>query len=121
MINAKIGHGRKYGRARAHHHARLSPLDAMPLLGRFLVGQRGMQDRGPFSENLVQIGGHRGSQADLRDEQDRGASRLEHRPHARQIHRVLPKPVDPVQQHARKLARRYAFPRSAAALAAAPG
>ena len=38
----------------------------MPLLSPLLVGECGMQDRDFVTENLVQIGGHGGSETDLR-------------------------------------------------------
>jgi len=55
---------------RAYHHASVSPLNAMPLLRSFLVGQCRMQDGHSISEQLMQVGSHRWSQTNLRNKQD---------------------------------------------------
>ena len=85
----KIGDRGEDRRARADDHARFAALDAMPLLGAFAVGERGVQDGNFIAEDLMQVGSHRRSQADLRNEQDGGASGFEHGTHGCQIHRGL--------------------------------
>ena len=81
----EVGDRSENGGARADDHASFSALDAMPLLGAFAVGKRGMQDGDFVAEDLMQIGGDGGSKADFGDEQDCGASGFEHRAHGRQI------------------------------------
>jgi hypothetical protein len=70
---------------RAHDHASLAALDAMPLLRALFIRKCGVQDGNFIAEDLVQIGGDRGREADFRNEQDGGASSLEHGAHARQV------------------------------------
>ena len=105
----EIGDRRKDRRARAHDHARFAALDAVPLLGALAVGQRGVQDGDFVAEDLMQVGGDGGRQADLGNQQDGGASGFEHGAHARQIDRGLSRAGDAVQQHAGEFASRDAF------------
>ena len=95
---------REHCRARADHHARLSALDAMPLLGALLVGQARVQNGHFFPEQLMQIGRHCRRQPDFRHQQDRRAPRFQHGSHGGEINRRLARAGDPVQQHAGKLA-----------------
>jgi hypothetical protein len=53
----EIGDRGEDGGARADDHARIAALDAVPLLGAFFVGKRGVQDGNFVAEDLVQIGG----------------------------------------------------------------
>ena len=105
----EIGDRRKDGRARADDHARVAALDAVPLLGALAVGERGVQDGNFVAEDLMQIGGHGGRQADFRDEQNGGAPGFEHAAHGGQIDGGLARSGDAVQQHAGELARGDAF------------
>ena len=91
-------------RARADDHARFSALDAVPLLGALVVGKRGVQDGDFVAEDLMEIGGDGGRQANFRHEQNGGASRFEHRAHARQIDGGFPGAGNAMQQHAGKFA-----------------
>ena len=100
---SEIGHRREDCRARADHHARVAALDAMPLLGAFFVGERGVQDGDFVAENLMQVGGDGGREADFRDEEDGGASGFEHSAHAGQVHRGLSGAGDAVEEHTGKL------------------
>ncbi len=68
--------------ARADDHARVAALDAMPLLGALLVGERRVQDGNFVAEDLMQIGGDGGREADFRDKQNGRASGFEHATHA---------------------------------------
>ena len=105
----QIGDRSEYRRARAHDHARFAALDAVPLLGAFLVGERRVQDGDFVSEDLMQVGGDGWGEADLGDQQDGRASGLEHRAHGGEIDRGLARSGDAVQQHAGKFARSDAF------------
>ena len=86
---------REHRRARAHDHARFAALDAMPLLGAFAIGERGMQDGHFVAEDLVQVGGDGWREADLRNEQNGGASGIEYRAHRREIDRGFARSVTP--------------------------
>ena len=101
----EIGDGGEDRGARADDHARVAALDAVPLLGALLVGERGVQDGDFVAEDLMQIGGDGGRQTDFRDEQDGGASGFEHRAHGGEIDRGFAGAGDAVQQHAGKFAR----------------
>ncbi len=115
----EIGDRGEDRRPRADDHARFAALDAVPLLGALAIGERGVQDGNFVAENLVQVGGDGGSQADFRDEQDGGASGFEHAAHGGQIDRGLARSGDAVQQHAGELARRRRLAASARARIAA--
>ena len=99
----EIGNRREDCGARADDHARVSALDAVPLLGALFVGKRGMQDGDFVAEDLVQIGGYRRREADFRDEENGGASRFEHGTHAREINGSFARAGDAVQKDAGKL------------------
>ena len=96
----KIGHRRENRRARADHHARFSALDAMPLLGAFAVGQSRVEDSDFVSEDLMQVGGNNGSEADLRYKQNRRSASFEHGTHTGQIDCGLPRAGNAVEQRA---------------------
>ena len=100
----QVGHRRKHRRARAYHNVALAVADALPLLGALVVGERRVQDGDLVAEDLVQIGGHRRRQPDLRHQQNRRAPLGQHRLHGRQIHRRLARSGDAVQQHGQELA-----------------
>jgi hypothetical protein len=106
----EIGDGSEDRRARAYDHARLSTLDAVPLLGAFAVGERGVEDGNFVAENLMQIGRDCRRQADFRNEENRGASSLEHAAHGCQINRCFARAGDAVQQHAGEFVACHAFP-----------
>ena len=59
-----------------------------------------MQDRYFVAENLVQVGGNGGSQANLGDEQNGGAACIQHGAHYGEINRRFSRAGDAVQQHA---------------------
>ena len=99
----EIGNRREDRRARADDHARFAALDAMPLLGAFFVGKRRVQDGDFVAEDLVQIGGDGGREADFRNQQNGGASGFEHRAHAGEIDGSLAGAGDAVQKDAGKL------------------
>ena len=99
----------EHRRARAHYHARLSALDAMPLLRPLLIRQRRVQNSNFFTEHMMQISRHCRRKPDLRNQQDRRPSRLENRTHRRQINRSLARSSHPMQQHARKLPGAHAL------------
>ena len=71
--------------ARAHNHSCLSPLDAVPLRGSFLIGECRMQDSHFIAENLVQISSDGRRKANFRNQQDRGSAGVKHSAHAREI------------------------------------
>ena len=101
----EIGDRREDSRTRAHDHARFAALDAMPLLRALFVGERGMQDRNFVAEDLMQIGGNGGREADFRNQKNGGAARFKHRAHAGEINRRLARARYAVQKHAGKLSR----------------
>ncbi len=76
--------------------------DALPLLGALVIAERGVQNGDLAGKNLLQIGGHRRSEADLRDQQNRRAAFRQHRLHGREIYGGLARSRDAVQQHREK-------------------
>src|SRR6266849_7016592 len=99
----EISNRRKDRGASAHNHARVTTLDAMPLLRALPVGECRVQDGYFVAKDLMQIGGDRWGEADFRDEKDGGASGLKHSAHAREIDSGLPRAGDAMQEHSRKL------------------
>jgi hypothetical protein len=69
-----------------------------------------MQDGNFIAEHLMQVGRHRRSQANFRNQQNRGASLLQHLAHAGQIHRRLSGAGDAVQQQPANLRDATASP-----------
>ena len=106
----EIGDRGKDCGARADDHAGVSTFDAVPLLGAFAVGERGVEDGNFIAEDLMQVGGDGRGQTDFGDEQDRGTSGFEHAAHGCEIHRCLARSGDAVQQHAGEFVGRDAFP-----------
>ena len=84
----------KHSRPRACHDSRLATANAMPLFGALRIRQPGMQDGNLVAEHLMKVGGDRRSQANFRNEQDRGAALLQHLAHAREIDRRLSRAGD---------------------------
>ena len=105
----KIADRREHRRPRSRHHPRLAAPYAMPLLRPLRIRQPRMQNGNFIAEHLVQIGRHRRSQANFRNQQDRRPPLLQHLAHACQIHRRLSRPGDAVQQQAAELARCHAL------------
>jgi len=87
----------------------LAALDAMPLFGTLCVGKCRVQDSDFVPEDLVQIGGNRGREPDLGDQQYGGAAGLQHRAHARQVDGGFSRARHAVQEHAEELARSDTF------------
>ncbi len=106
----EIGDRREDCGPRADDHARVSALDAVPLLGALAVGECGVQDGDFIAEDLMQVGGDGGSEADFGDEEDGGASGFEDSAHGGQIDRGLAGAGDAVQQHAGEFAGGDALP-----------
>ena len=104
----QIGHGSEHCGARADYHAGFSALDAVPLLGAFLVRERGVQNGDFFTENLMKIGSDGGGEADLRDQQDGRAAGFEHCPHSGQVDGRFAGSGDAVHEQACKFMGFYA-------------
>ena len=117
----EIGDRREDRRARADDHARVAALDAVPLLGAFAIGERGVQDGNFVAEDLVQVGGDGGSQTDFGDKEDGGASGFENAAHGGEIDRGLAGAGDAVQQHSGEFAGGDALRASEQARTAARG
>ena len=85
----EIGDRGKHRGPRADDHARFAALDAVPLLGAFAVGERGVQDGDFVAEDLVQVGRDGRCETNFRNEQDGRASGFENSAHGREIDRGL--------------------------------
>ena len=75
------------------------------MLGAFFVRKSGVQNRHLISENVVNIGRNCGRKADFWNQQNRGATRVEHRLHRRKVNSCLSRSCDAMQQDSREFLR----------------
>ena len=74
---AEVLHRREYAGAGTDHHVSLPAADPAPLLRSLGVMKRRMEDRDMIAEAVIELARHRGSQRDLRNQQQRIAIRAQ--------------------------------------------